>query len=186
MSADGFRQHSVLRSADMLISGREARAMLEAAGFSTRHARTALNSHLAGPPIRSAVVHLYDETLVRDLAERPVVDWLGLSRVCPDGFLVTRRDLDLSVAREELVAQVSRGWDGMSPWMRVAMSLRVARRGSLPLLATVAGVVVLGAEIVSARDHSGVRLGSPGAWFAGLQGARLSLGPGRPWVLQLS
>jgi hypothetical protein len=51
----------------MLISGREARALLEQAGFSSRHARTALSSGLVGSPIRTTAAHLYDEARVREV-----------------------------------------------------------------------------------------------------------------------
>jgi hypothetical protein len=170
----------------MLISGREARARLEAAGFSSRHARVALDCGLAGIPRRTKAAHLYDRQSVRDLANRPSIDWRTVFETCPEGIFVARRALDVTRSHAELVEQASNGWDGLDPWVRVAMSFQIEKLGGLPFVATVAGVVVLGADIVGGRPRCGLRLAEPGEWFERLRGARLSTGPGRPWVLHLA
>jgi hypothetical protein len=170
----------------MLISGREARTLLESAGFSSRHARTALDRGLAGTPIRTRAAHLYDDDLVHDLASRPTIGWRAVHEACPEGIFVARRELDLGCSQPELVEQASSGWGSLNPFEWLAMRFQVDRRGSLPFIANVAGVVVLGGDIVGGRPGCGLRLAEPGPWFERLRGARLATGPGRPWVLHLA
>jgi len=170
----------------MFISGRDARAILEAAGFSSRHARTALACGLAGNPIRAGSAHLYDEARVRDLAARPTMGWRQVHEACPDGIFVARRDLDVSRPLPELVELAARDWGGLNPWVWLALSFQIKALGGLPFVLTVAGSVVLGAEIVGRRAGSELRLADPGPWFDQFRGRRLSTGPGRPWVLHLS
>src|ERR1700710_974419 len=169
----------------MLISGREARALLQAAGFSSRHARTALESGLAGEPIRAKVAHLYDEARVHELAGRPTGAWRAVLEGCPDGIFVARRELDLTRSTPELVEQASRGWGEMNPFQWSAMCSHIRRHGNLPFVATVGSVVVLGADVVGGRAGSELRLAEPGGWFNRFRGGRLASGPGRPWVLFL-
>jgi hypothetical protein len=169
----------------MLISGREARALLQGAGFSSRHARTALDCGLAGEPVRAKAAHLYDEARVHELAGRPTVEWRAVLEGCPEGIFVARRELDLTRSTPELVAQASRGWGEMNPFQWWAMCAHIHKHGSLPFVATVASVVVLGADVVGGLAGSELRLAEPGAWFDRFRGGRLVSGPGRPWVVFL-
>jgi hypothetical protein len=176
----------------MLLSGRETRLVLEAAGFSTWHARTALRSGLVGEPIRTTAGHLYDEARVRELAARPVLGWGAVigggtgDGACPQGIFVGRRDLDLSRPLPTLDDPTLTDWEGLNPWAWVSMSFRIKSHGSFPFVTTVAGVVVIGADIVGLKGGSRLTLADPGSWFERLRGVRLPTGPGRPWVLQLS
>ena len=101
----------------MLISGREARALLETAGFSSRHARTALDSGLAGTPIRTRSAHLYDMARVRELAARRRIWWREVHEVCPEGIFVARRELDVTCSHPELVERAASGWHELNPWV---------------------------------------------------------------------
>ena len=65
------------------------------------------------------------------------------------------------------------------------MHHQVVRYGALPFVATVGGLVVLGADIVDTRGLSGLVLEPPGPWFGVVDGRWLPTGPGRPWVLSL-
>jgi hypothetical protein len=170
----------------MLISGREARALLEAAGFSSRHARIALSRGLGGEPIRTRAAHLYDEARVRDLAARAAIGWSEVHEICPEGIFVARRDLDVSLSLPAQFEHAARGWGDLNPWVWMLMGFQVRARGSLPFVLTVAGVVVFGADIVGMREGCELRLERPDRWFDRLQGRRLSTGPGRPWVVHLS
>ena len=53
----------------------------------------------------------------------------------------------------------------MSPWTWIAMAHQIHRYGYFPFVATVGGLVVLGADIVEARGLSQLTLEPPGAWF---------------------
>jgi hypothetical protein len=170
----------------MLISGRDARALLRTAGLSSRHARTALHSGLVGEPLRTTTAHLYDQERVQELAGRPPIDWGVVAEACPTGIFVARRVITVTLSREEQIDQVSGGWGGLSPWVWLAMKLHVDDHGSLPLVATVSGFVVLGADIVGVRHGSELVLAPPGVWFGRFEGVRLWTGPGRPWELHLS
>jgi hypothetical protein len=169
----------------MFVSGRQARAILHAAGVSTWHARNALACGLAGQPIRTAGAHLYDETQVRELADRRSVSWREVFETCPEGIFVSRRDLDVALARDEIMDVVSRGWTEISPYVWLWLCLQLDARGRLPFVATVAGFVVLGAEIVGLRPGRGFELAAPGTWFDGFGNTQLAKGPGRAWVLHL-
>jgi hypothetical protein len=148
-----------------------------------------LDSGLAGQPLRTTAAHLYDEARVRDLVDRPAINWPSVIAACPIGILVARRHLDPTRSRDQLIEELSGGWTEISPWTWLALTLRVDAHGSLPFLATVAGVVVLGADIVGTRAGSGgprLDLATPGPWFDRFQGSRLLMGSGRPWALHLS
>jgi hypothetical protein len=166
----------------MMISGREARGRLEAAGFSSRHARSALDCGLAGLPLRTRAAHLYESARVDDLAARPQIGWPVVFEACPDGIFVARRELDMTRPGPEVVEAASCGWTEMDPWAWLTISFQIKRDGALPFVATVAGVVVVGGDLVGRRP-GGLRLARPGAWFDQIRGRRFVTGPGRPWVL---
>jgi hypothetical protein len=65
------------------------------------------------------------------------------------------------------------------------MQHQLQRQGSFPFVASVGGLVVLGADIVEVRGGSELVLQLPGPWFDGWEGCWLPTGPGRPWVLHL-
>jgi hypothetical protein len=173
----------------VLISQREACEVLTGAEVSRRHAQRALACGLAGNPIRTRSALLYDEAAVWALASRTILLRAHMWRRSPAGFFVARRDVAAHAPREAQLHELATGWEAVSPWTWVGLSLRVDRlvqeRGrGLPFVCTVAGFVVLGAEIVSARGRR-LELVDPGAWFDGLGDARLLLGPGQAWSIHL-
>ena len=146
--------------------------MLTSAGVGGRQAREVLGSGLAGVPVRTAAVHLYEVARVSALAARPLVSAAGLDSACPGGVFIARRDLD-------------GGWD-LSVWGSAWIRHQITVRGFLPLVRTIGGFVESGAEIVSVvRERESYRLGlqRAGTWFDTLATVRLPTGPGRPWVL---
>jgi hypothetical protein len=170
-----------------LMTGREACAELERAGISAWRGRSALECGLAGTPTRTRAAHLYDSRRVESLARRPVIDPWEMRSRAPGGFLLSRRTVKVDVPDDQLVAELSAMPQGMSPY--TALSLRFAdrctarRAEGLPFIATVAGFVVLGAE-VNGLEGGRMVLRPPGAWFDGLAEAQFPTGPGRPWTLQ--
>ena len=65
------------------------------------------------------------------------------------------------------------------------MAHQIHRYGYFPFVATVGGLVVLGADIVEARGLSQLTLEPPGAWLEVAAEHWLPTGRGRPWVLLL-
>jgi hypothetical protein len=169
----------------MLISGREARAILEGAGVSPRGARRVLASGLAGVPVVTRAAHLYDDERVREVAGRLKLTWHDLEDICPAGILIARRDLDVTATRAEQLAAVRDGWEVISMWRRWQLCDAVRRHGRLPFVASVSGFVALGADIVGFGDGSDLLLDPPGAWFSSLEERRLPTGQGRPWRLEI-
>ena len=169
----------------MLIGSNEACAVLAQCGLGRRHAQQALVAGLAGEPRRLRSRVLYDRDRVRELAARPQLGWSQLVELCPDGVFVSRRPVTVTDSRAEMVAALSGGWGELSPWKRVAMQLQIEVCGSLPLVATLAGFVVLGADVVAVRGFDRFVMTEPGAWFERLVRTQLRIGPGRSWVLHL-
>lgn len=167
----------------MLITGRGARAVLEEAGVSTRLARTALSCGLAGEAVRTTAAHLYDEARVRELATRPVIRGGAFLDACPQGYFIARREIQVAVPREELIRQVAHGWTSVGMWTWTFLGLRVQRLGRVPFVATVAGFIVLGADIIDLEPGCGLTLAPPGAWFEPFESGRLPMGRGQSWVI---
>ena len=159
--------------------------MLVAAGVGSRGARRVLESGLAGEPVRTRAAVLYDVARVQALAERPTLGLWDLVDRCPGGFFMARRPMDVRLSPAEQLGDLSHGWGEVSRWRWVAMAHQVRRQGSIPLIVTVSGFVVLGADIVGLRGFSELVLGPAGTWFDAVAGSRVPMGPGRPWVLHL-
>ena len=173
----------------MLISQREACELLASARVTPRHARRVLASGLAGAPIRTRSALLYDERAVKALAARPIYETAHLWERSPVGFFVARRDVSSDHSRARLLQDLAGGWGAVSPvtWIEMVWHVRdlvETHRCGLPFVCTVAGFVVLGAEIVGS-GREGLMLADPGPWFDGLAEARLLVGPGRPWSIHL-
>jgi len=169
----------------MLISAREAAGILaEEAGLSREPARKALQAGLAGAPQRARGSLLYDEERVRALAARASTT---AGRACRDHRPTCRRGT--FVARLSPDGDISQGWY-VSPWVRVRMMHWLKTTGYVPMVATVSGFVVSGADISGVHPTStpqGERTtfatAPPGAWFAEFDGRRFKTGPGGPWLL---
>jgi hypothetical protein len=169
----------------VLISAREASRLLTRDGVSRRAALRVLGSGLVGDPVRTSSVVLYDQALVEELAARPSVHWREAAAWCPSGFFVSRRAFPATRSRADQMTALTGGWGSISPWEWVTAGLRLKQHGALPFVATVGGLVVLGADIVELRGLSQLVLEEPGPWFDGVAGSWFPTGPGRPWVLHL-
>ena len=171
----------------MLISQRQSVAVLGQGGVAQRQARDLLRAGFVGAPIRAGNVCLYDQAAVEDLASWPVLPLPDLDRLCPVGVFVARRGPDLTAERATQLASVSHGWQ-MSPWTWLWLRSTVDACGSVPLVATVAGFVALGADITAvgytAPQTTSLVLAEPGPWFAGVHRRRVQTGPGCAWVLR--
>jgi hypothetical protein len=115
---------------------------------------------------------VYDRDQVAELIARPPVLDAELDDRFPHGLFVARRTRGLDA-----------GWK-FSPWTCVWMRVRIERHGSFPLVATIGGYVVHGADILDATTAGTLRLAERGPWFAPLLGRRLPTGPGRPWWIR--
>jgi hypothetical protein len=164
----------------MLISGRQARELLGEAGISERRTRIALASGLAGPVVRSGTAHLYEARWVIGLGQRRVVSHEEIHERCPVRVFVSRRPVSVASGTAQLREELSVIPGQISPYSAMALWCSDAMPGGTQFLATVAGFVVLGANVVRARGQHLV-LGDPGPWFDGLMGAQLLTGKGRQW-----
>ncbi len=169
----------------MLITARRACQTLSRDGVSTWSAARVLASGLAGEPVLTQSLVLYDEARVTELAQRPSLRWPDVEERCRPGLFVSRRGFPATASRQDRLAALTREWGSVSPWQWVAVDLQIRRHGSFPFLATVGGLVVLGADIVELKGRSELVLDRPGAWFEEWEGCWLPTGPGRPWVLHL-
>lgn len=170
----------------MMISERQAALRLGVVGIPSRQARLALAVGLAGDAVRTTAATLYDERRVAELVDRPSVDEAALPGTCPDGVLVDRRvveprrfDEDGLSAVEPLV---------LGPWATAAVGMSVDRHGWFPLVATVYGFVVIGADIVDiesgADGMARLDLRPAGPWFGSFRQRRWRTGPGPSWLLR--
>lgn len=190
------------------ISAREAASMLATLGLGRGQARRVLDAGLAGRPTRAAGASLYDADNVSALLERRLLTAGDLDPACQEEMFLARvspraahgerppgwRGADLTAPPAEQRAAIRSGWR-LSPYARLRIRLRVERDGFMPLVATVCGFVVLGADLVAAcpdderldahlsDERSTVDLEPPGRWFEPMRAARFVTGPGSPWSL---
>ena len=136
----------------------------------------------------AAGAHLYEADPVDDLVRSTSVGVDEVAAVCPGGLFVARRDLDATVSPAQQRAALRTGWGLSLPtilWLRI----RIDQAGGwFPLVATVSGYVVAGADLLEvsiegtrAEPESTLALKEPGAWFETFRGRRLPTGRGRPW-----
>jgi hypothetical protein len=165
-----------------LISERQATSILSRVGVARRQGRRILAAGLAGEPLVTSAAKLYDGRAVDRLTEWPLVDHDDVDQICPRGYFIARRD------GEHTLAALADGWD--IAWLATTwLQIIVERDGPLPLIATVAGFVVRGADIEDVDFGVGgratFRLTEAGSWFEHLRGRRFSTGPGRDCVVRL-
>lgn len=186
-----------MSASPVLFTQRESAAVLARRGVARRQARDLLRAGFAGTPFRAGNVCLYDRAAVEDLASWPTMTLPELDALCPVGVFVARRAPDLTADRAAQLASVADGWQ-MSPWTWLWLRIKVDAAGSVPLIATVAGFVALGADITGvgsigvgsigveggAAQATSLVLAEPGAWFEGVRQRRVRTGPGRGWVLR--
>jgi len=170
----------------MLISEREAAAILAAyADLARTPARRLLRTGIAGVPGRDVTGRLgYDRDAVEALARRAVVDEGRLHDMFAFGLLVARispaQDWDVSAPADEQRRRLAGPWD--IPVLRhVGLTTFVRHNGGyFPLMATVSGFVVAGADIVEpCTDGQGrLILTRPGTWFEDVGKSRWFRGRG--------
>jgi hypothetical protein len=188
----------------MKITGREAGRALGALGVDRESARRALLAGVAGPGERIGGLLLYDSARVEELISRvdasPELGRDALNPIFTWGIFTARvgpRRAELSPYRTwkgaDMTAPTSEQLDGARMWWqmssltRVLIKSRVQRDGFFPFLATVAGFVVVGADIVGLEparpEGTAFLLGEPSAWFDTFRHARLPVTNGGPWQL---
>jgi hypothetical protein len=186
----------------MKITGREAGRALSALGVDRESARRALLAGVAGPGERIGGLLLYDharvEELVSRVGARPELDPGALDPICRRGVFTARvgpRREEASPYRAwkgaDMTAPTSEQLDGVRLWWqlstltRVLLKSRVERDGYFPFLATVAGFVVVGADIVGLEpgrpEGTAFCLREPSPWFDTFRVARLPVTQGGPW-----
>ena len=159
-----------------LVSAREAARILAPLGLNRTRTQTVLDSGLAGEPVRTPIAHLYDTATVLGLANRSEVAWAERHLLGGHTLLVARGAFDTRRSTDELVRTfLSTAGFGLAHQMTLAM--RATHFGPLPLVMTVCGFVVCGAEVSGLGPGSRVR--APGPWFERVRERRLSTGPGR-------
>jgi len=182
----------------MLISAREAADVLAPLGLSRESTRRVLRAGLAGVGQATKASFLYEHERVVALCEWPLVDPGRLDAAVHGGVFVARLGAGLDVgqhASPDHWRNASRGPWRVSPWLRARMSITLERQSFVPLVATMGGFVVLGADITGGVLHPGgeatigdqpgrtctFTLAEPGAWFRGFEGHRFPTGPGAAW-----
>jgi hypothetical protein len=169
----------------VVVTRREACALLREHGVGSDAAKRALAGGLAGRPMRVGGHLLFDRTAVQELAARRVVERVDVPGRSPRGLFLARRDVPVHATRDERLDAVARGWEAMSLWHLVSLRIDITVLGPLPLVATTGGFVTLGADVVDVvplpSDGRHLVLAEPGPWYAGFEGRRVRGGPGRPW-----
>jgi hypothetical protein len=173
----------------MLVSRREAVRILRPVVRGEAQARSLLASGLAGEGVSTGLGKLYDDARVRSLLDRPLVDEDDLVRHRLPGLYVARLARDVAFRAgdpwPEIAAAVSR-MPEMPPLSAALLGVQVRAFTRLPWVATVAGYIALGADLVGfERGEDGTNrfvLQQPGAWWAFLSDRRFPTRPGgRPW-----
>lgn len=176
---------AVPRFGVMLISAREATYVLASIGLDREATRRVLRAGLAGPAQLVGGTHVFDGQRVSALAARQPVATAGapttfVARVSP------RQGLDVTASFEDQVAAVRRGWP-MSRIGPIVLRHAIELDGPMPFVATVGGLVAMGADIVGVAFDSdriaALDLRAPGPWFDLFRERRLPTGPGHPWLL---
>lgn len=174
----------------MLISTTEAAERLADHGLSRERTRLLLETGVAGPPVRSSGAVQYDEARVAALRHWPTVEEGQLEDACPRGLMVARlaphRRLDLTDAPAEQRRSISDDWH-VPRAPRLLTFGRSALGQRTPLVATVSGYVLLGAEVTAmepdGRSRCRLLLDEPGEWYDALRGRRWFPGRGGPALL---
>jgi len=145
----------------MLITGRRAAQLLAARGLSLSASQQLLATGIAGRPVDTTAAQLFEADAVADLAGRPTVDERAAATVAPHGYLVARLPRDRVVAVDD-------AWDEQAavlagPWRvdaMVQLELVVRRFVGVrfPLVLTVAGFAIAGAEINGRPPEPGASL----------------------------
>lgn len=191
--APGFGLGRTEHTTSMLISGRQAAGVLATLGLNLPQAQQVLRAGLAGEPLQTSNALLYEKDRVQALADRRGVRVDEVDAACPCGLVVVRlgRGQPMCVTSSWAErADLARGpWD-LSVARRIRIRLAAERLGGFPLVATLGGFVVLGADITDIRGagpqdgRSVLDLDPPGPWHATFDERRLPSGPGPACVVR--
>lgn len=183
------------------VSMREAAGILGPTGIDRETTRRLLAAGLAGEGVRLKHSVLYRRDRVEALAARPEIPHGGqpgwphpgpteslLPEICHAGTFVVRLPTRAPVDPGSWMQTCAGPWQ-ISAYGRVRLQVMVETRGLVPLLATLGGFVVMGADItavkpcLSARGaiFTRVELAEPGEWFDQCQGLRFRPHRGQPW-----
>lgn len=181
-----------LLPARRLLSERQAVWLLGGLGIASRHARKVLHAGLAGEPTRTAAATLYEAERVQALVARPGPSAEEARAACPNGFFLAGRSVSVLEPPEAQLAGVAPGWD-MSGWARLWFYRWLEDCGPMPVVVTVAGFVLLGAELdgfrrearepgrAPGRDRFSLVLREAGDWFEAFAGRRVRSWSGNRW-----
>lgn len=170
------------------LTERQTRERLGGVGLDPESARRVLVAGLAGPVVRTRAATLYDASLVQQLAERASQPAQALPEPHMETFVARMGPgrLDVRLPLEEQLDAVRGGWR-LGTWTAGYLTVIRGVHGHLPFLATVGGIVALGAEITGTesagrRDGLDARhaflLRPAGSWFDPWRGVRLATGQG--------
>ena len=189
----------------MWVSMREAAELMAEIGINRESARVAMNVGLVGEVRRAGGARLVRERSVRAVIDRArrsptltpdleeakrqgvFVARLGPCRETPEEDWRTWRGADLSAAPEEQRLAAS-GWWSLDTVARAGFRGLAGVGARQPFVGVLAGIAVLGAEIVGlTQDRDSPRgrrcrfhLQAPtGDWYAQLDGRQLLTSPGR-------
>jgi hypothetical protein len=168
----------------MLVSARDAALILQTVGVSRRHSIKALECGLAGAPRRSSASWLFDLEAVWALTNWPIAFREDVDAVCPNGLFIAHRAVDAMAPFAEQCRQAAGGWN--QPPTRLNLRVCLDRHGPIPFVVTVAGFVVLCADIIDLAPDgklTHLSLQPAGGWAAAVAQHRAPSGPGNPWRL---
>jgi hypothetical protein len=132
----------------VLISERASAKILTSVGLSREQARLLLRTGVAGAGERAGTSRLYEESRVRDVAARPLVDELLLREACPVGVFVARlargRSLDTSATWRRGHWMATRGGRLERRRPGASRALVPGRRGAVVRVRSRSALVLLG------------------------------------------
>jgi hypothetical protein len=170
------------------LTERQARERLGCLGLDPESARRVLVAGLAGPVVRTRAATLYDASRVQELIERARPSAGAMPEPHVETFVARMAPgrLDVRMPLDEQLDAVGGGWR-LGIWTAGYLAIVGGMRGCLPFLATVGGIVALGAEITGSespgrRDGQDARhaftLQPAGPWFDPWRGVLLPTGQG--------
>lgn len=177
----------------MLITQRAAARILARQGLSLSACQQLLATGIAGPPTEAGSVVLHDQAAVERLARALPVRTLDVHRGCPYGYVVVRiprgQAFDVAASGEEQRRILAGPWP-LDARVRTIVWVRTYHAMPMPLVATVAGFVVAGAEITGFVDTADAGRGTafslapPGDWLEPFRGRPCASGKGRATYLR--
>lgn len=168
-----------------LLTERQALTVLSRRAITPRHARHALQAGLAGEPARTRVATLYDAKRVHALLEWTGVPAEAGRTACPHGLFVGRRLVSVLGPSHKQLEKAAASWR-ISGASRLWFYRWFEECGPMPVVVTIAGFVLFGAELFGFRSEgTGTRLvlQEAGDWFSVFEEHRLSTWSGNAWTV---